>query len=126
VRRGFQTFLWVLGGVMVVAGAAGVVLGARTVLDPGSFSANVDSETRFFAVWYAAAGVLVIYAARDVASSTTLIRVVAGAFFVAGLARLLSWATVGRPHWTQLALMVIELVLPAVIVGWHAAAARDE
>jgi hypothetical protein len=119
-------FLWVLGGVMVVAGAAGVLLGARTVLDPGSFTANVDSETRFFAVWYAAAGVLVLLASRDIASSRTLIRVVAGAFFVAGLARLLSWAAVGRPHWTQLALMVVELVLPAVIVGWHAAATRDQ
>ena len=111
---------------MVVAGAAGVVLGARTVLDPGAFTATVDSEMRFFAVWYAAAGVLVFHAARDVGSSTTLIRVVAGAFFVAGLARLLSWATIGRPHWTQLVLMVVELVLPAIIVGWHAAATRDE
>lgn len=126
MRRGFQTFLLVLGAVMVVAGAAGVVLGARTVLDPGSFTANVDSETRFFAVWYAAAGVLILYAAHDVASSTILIRVVAGAFFVAGLARLLSWATVGRPHWTQLVLMVVELVLPAVIVAWHAAPTRKE
>ena len=111
---------------MLVAGAAGVVLGGQTVFEPGSISPNVDSEMRFFAVWYSATGLMLLIAARDVARWSSLIRVVAGAFFVAGLARLLSWATVGRPHWTQLVLMGLELVLPAVIVPWHAAASRRE
>lgn len=119
-RRLFQAFLVVLGGVMVAAGLATVLLGAGSVVGVGEVTPEVDSEMRFYAVWYAVAGAGVLRAVPRVESSATLVRMVATAFFIAGCARALSWLTVGRPHPFALVLMVIELVLPVVIVPWQA------
>ena len=113
-----------MGAVMVIAGLAGVILGKGTVPDAGAVTPNIDSEIRFFAAWYAGAGILLLTSLRHLESARPIVLFVAGAFFLAGCARLLSWAAVGRPHWSQLALMAVELVLPFVIVPWHRAATR--
>ena len=78
---------------------------------------------RFYAVWYVAAGILLARAIPKVETEAFTIRLVGGAF-VAGCARALSWATVGKPHVSQIVLMVIELCLPFVIIPLQAAVAR--
>ena len=119
MRRGLRIFLAVLGSVMVVAGAAGVLLGVGTVVGASAVNANVDSEIRFFAAWYTVAGVLLLRSLRRIEDASDVVLMVAAGFFLAGCARALSWFVVGRPHWQQLVLMGIELVLPCVIVPWH-------
>ena len=109
---------------MVFAGLAGVILGSRTVPDPGALRPTVDSEMRFFAVWYAAAGLLLLRSVSTPEGEFDYIRIVSGAFFLAGCARGLSWAVVGAPHASQKILMAIELVLPLVILPWLAAVRR--
>lgn len=109
-----------MGLVMVVAGLLSVLAGASLVPDEGAVTPDVDTEMRFFAVWYAAAGVAVLRAAPRVGSATGTVRLVGAAFFLAGCARILSWVIVGRPHWQFVVLMVIELLLPVVIVPWQA------
>jgi hypothetical protein len=94
------------------------------VLDHGDFSNEIDSELRFFAAWYVAAGVFVLRAATRPAAETITVRIIFGALFLAGCSRALSLVTVGTPHPVQLALMVIELVLPFVVIPWQAAVAR--
>jgi Domain of unknown function (DUF4345) len=123
-RSGLQALLAVMGTVMVVAGAATVVLGAASVPGVDVAAPDVDSEMRFYAVWYVVAGVAVLRVVRDVESATTTVRLVAAGFFTAGCARILSWVVVGRPHAIAIVLMVLELVLPIVIVPWQAALAR--
>ena len=124
MRRNLQVFLTVVGLVMVIAGVAGVVLGVRTVPRPGEVIATVDSEMRFFSVWYAAAGVVLLRCVGRVESEGGYVRMVAAAFFLAGCARVLSIVLVGIPHPTQLVLMGIEFLLPLVILPWHAAVVR--
>jgi hypothetical protein len=109
---------------MIVAGSIAVLLGAESVLREGSFTTDIDSEMRFYAVWYVAAGIMLARAIPRVESEAFMIRLIAGAFFVAGCARALSWAVVGKPHVSQVVLMVIELCLPFVIVPLQAAVAR--
>lgn len=109
---------------MVVAGAATVLLGAASVPDEGIVTPDVDTEMRFYAVWYVVAGVLLLRAVARVEAETWLIRVVAAGFFAAGCARILSWAVVGKPHASAIVLMVVELVLPVVIVLWQAVVGR--
>jgi hypothetical protein len=113
-----------MGAVMVVAGAVTVILGAAFVPNEGTVTPDVDSEMRFYAVWYVAAGALLLRAVARVESETWVIRLVAAAFFAAGCARLLSWIVVGKPHVAALVLMGLELLLPLVIVPWQAAVAR--
>ena len=109
---------------MLVAGSLSVVFGASSVLDSGDVTADVDSEMRFYAVWYVVAGAFLLRATRRVEAETWTIRLVAAAFFVAGCSRILSWVVVGRPHLPQLILIVIELILPLVVIPWQASVAR--
>ena len=123
-HRALQIFLCVLGSVAVVAGLSTVFLGVDSVLGAEEVSGTVDSEMRFFAVWYAAAGVVLLRAVPRVESERKTIAAVAVLFFIAGCARALSWLVVGRPHAGAITLMVIELALPIVILPWQAAVAR--
>lgn len=120
-RRGLQALLTVMGVVMVVAGSATVLLGAPSVPNEGAVTPDVDTEMRFYAVWYVVAGASLLRAVATVERETTIVRLVAGGFFAAGCARILSWVVVGRPHVSAIVLMVLELVLPLVIVPWQRA-----
>jgi Domain of unknown function (DUF4345) len=124
-RRRLQTLITGIGGVATVAGALGVVRGAASVLEGGSVSANVDSELRFHAAWYAVLGVLMLRAARHPEQETTVIRAAGAGFLVAACSRVLSWASVGKPHWWFRFLMALEFAIPAVIIPWQHRIARD-
>jgi hypothetical protein len=123
-ERGLRILLRVMGAVMMIVGSASVLLGASSVVRAGDFTAAIDSEIRFFAVWYVVAGAVLLRATRNVVAEKLTIRLVAGAFFAAGCSRILSWIVVGRPHTSQVILMVIELVLPLVVIAWQASIAR--
>lgn len=123
-RRGLQVFLTFLGSIALVAGLATVLFGVASLLGAEDVSATVDSEMRFYATWYAAAGVVVLRSTRRLDNDGWVIRGVAAALFVAGCSRGLSWVAVGEPHLVAQILMVVELVLPLVILPWHAAATR--
>ena len=58
-------------------------------------------------------------ALRRIELEAWTVRLVGGAFFVAGCGRILSWMVVGRPHTSQVVLMAIELALPFVIIPWQ-------
>jgi hypothetical protein len=123
-ERGLRILLRVMGAVMLIVGSASVLLGASSVVRAGDFTAAIDSEIRFFAVWYVVAGTVLLRSTRNLVAEKSTIRLVAGAFFAAGCSRILSWIVVGRPHTSQVILMVIELVLPLVVITWQASIAR--
>ena len=125
-RRLFQALLVLLGGVMVAAGLGTVLLGAGSVIGVDDVTPEIDSEMRFYALWYAVAGLGMLRAVPRVESSGLMVRAVAAAFFIAGCARALSWLTVGRPHSFTVVLMVIELLLPVVLIPWQASVQKDE
>jgi hypothetical protein len=124
-RRWLQVIVMVLGAVALVFGALTILIGAAFVLDGGRVSASVDSELRFYAAWYAAAGVVLLRASARIESEGSAIRAVCVVFFIAGCARLLSLIFVGTPHPVFLALMVAELTIPALVVPWQSAVARQ-
>jgi hypothetical protein len=61
-RRGLEVFLAILGAVALGFGALAVVTGTSLIPNGGAATASIDSELRFYAVWYAAAGVVLIRA----------------------------------------------------------------
>ncbi len=123
-ERALRILITAMGLVMVVVGSVSVLFGASSLVGAGDFTAAVDSEMRFYAVWYAVAGAFLLRAARRVAAEAWTVRLVAAAFFVAGCSRILSWIVNGRPHTLQVILMVVELLLPLVLVPWQTAVAR--
>jgi hypothetical protein len=123
-HRGLQIAVGLLGTVALVAGAAGLLWGAALVQGGEPFSASVDSELRFFAAWYATAGVLLLRSVAAIEAHRATIVAVSAAFFVAACGRALSLVAAGPPHPLYLVLMVIEFALPAILLPWHAAVVR--
>ncbi len=102
-----------------------MVLGGRSVPGvAGAVPANIDNEVRFFGAWYAIAGVFILRAIRRDELTPWLIRGVAATLFAAASARLLGWATVGRPTSFQLFLLAIEYALSVVLVVWQLGLSR--
>src|SRR5215216_5530998 len=96
-RRGLQVALTAVGAVATTFGALGVLQGGGAVLRGGTVSANVDSEMRFFASWYAVLGVLVLRAARRPESEAAIVRACAAGFLLAACGRVLSTRALGPP-----------------------------
>ena len=123
-HRLLQIFVTILGVVALVAGGSTMILGSESVIGVDDYSATLDSELRFYSVWYALTGVALLRASRRLPSETTTIRAVSGALFLAGCTRVLSLITVGRPHDFSLLLMVLELTIPLMLVPWQATVSR--
>jgi uncharacterized protein DUF4345 len=106
--------------VATTAGLDTVIRGGKSL--PGQSFANpvVESELRFYAAFYVAYGVAALRVAARADSDTASLRALAGALFLAGLARIIGWRTVGRPHPMQRVLLAIELVGPPSMVAWQA------
>jgi hypothetical protein len=115
-----------VGVVPIVAGALTVLLGSDSVPSPGDPSANLESELRFYAVWWIGAGLFLIWLAPRVAERTLEVRVFAGLLFLAGVSRLLAALDTDWPSTGQLILMGLELVLPLVLVAWQTRVARSK
>jgi hypothetical protein len=114
--------LYVLAVIPVVAGAATVLLGSGSVPASGEPSASIESELRFYSVWWIGAGLFVLWLAPRVEERTRELRVFCALLFLAGLSRIIAILDAGWPEPTQVALMGIELTLPLVLVAWQARA----
>jgi Domain of unknown function (DUF4345) len=119
-RIALRALFYVGGLVGTTAGLHTVVAGGRSLPDQGLANPSVESELRFYGGFYVAYGLFVLRTAPRADRDTATVRALAGALFLAGLARVGGWLAVGRPHRVQLALLVIELAAPPLIVAWQA------
>ena len=123
--KNLTRFLYVLGLVPIVAGGATVLFGADSVPSPGEPSANLESELRFYAVWYIGAGLALWWLAPRIADHAREFRVFCGLLFLTGCSRILAALNTDWPSTGQMALLVVELTLPVVLVTWQDRAARQ-
>lgn len=123
-RRGLQVVLALLGALAIALGLVTVTTGAAHMPDGGGVSASVDSELRFFAVWFVVAGVLALRASASPEHATGLVRALCVALVLGGLARLWSIVTVGTPHPIFVANMAAEFLIPGVLLPWQSVVAR--
>ena len=111
--------LYALAAVPIVAGAATVILGAASVPSPGDPSPNLESELRFYSVWWIGAGIFLLWLAPRVEERTLELRVFCALLFASGISRLIAALDTDWPSTGQLVLMSLELVLPPVLVAWQ-------
>ena len=78
---------------------------------------NDDSELRFYSVFFVTYGVILFQTARDLARHGSRLPLLLGLFFLGGIARLLSYLTIGQPHALFMLLMIIELAMPPILYG---------
>lgn len=118
-----------VGVVAVVFGLQGVVQGADEVLGGGGRGRgptddSVESEFRFYAAWYAVAGVLALWASRRVGTdeSRFVVRLLAGGAALGATGRVIALATIGWPHRLYVALLVVEYAIAVGLLALQAAA----
>jgi Domain of unknown function (DUF4345) len=115
-----RTLLYVGGVVATTAGLHSVLAGVRSLPGRQSASAAVESELRFYAAFYAAYGLAALRIAPRADRDPAAVRALAGALFLAGLARGGGWLASGPPHPLQRVLLAIELAAPPAVVAWQA------
>ena len=116
--------LYVVSVIPIVAGLATVLLGADSVPDAGDPSPSLESELRFYSVWWIGAGLFLAWLAPRVEERTTELRVFCALLFLGGLSRVFAALATDWPSTGQIVLMAIEFVLPVVFVVWQARVAR--
>ncbi|GAA3628204.1 hypothetical protein GCM10022267_13260 [Lentzea roselyniae] len=112
---------WAMGVACVLIGAYHVLLGIDSVPGEAGAGATVDSRERFYNAIFLGYGLAWIWAARQSPIPANAIRWIAAVFAIGAFGRLLSMAVHGQPHWFQIPLTVIEVVLPPLFF-WLAAA----
>jgi hypothetical protein len=124
VAKTLRRTLYVLAVVPIVAGASTVILGADSVPSAGDPSPSLESELRFYSVWWIGAGLFLAWLAPRVEERTTELRVFCALLFLAALSRVFAAIATDWPSRGQIVLMGIEFVLPVVFVVWQARVAR--
>jgi hypothetical protein len=118
VRR---AVLRVAGAVAALAGTHQVATGIRGVrgLDPSirpAGSANLDSELRFYAAWYAAAGAMMLRESARPQPDEATVRLLGAAWLAGAAGRVASLNRVGRPDGLFLGLLGAECAVAAVLL----------
>ena len=116
-RRALRAIFYAGGVVATAAGLHTVIAGGRSLPNQGVANPSVESELRFYAAFYVAFGITLLRVAPRAEREPAAVRSLAGALFLAGLARASGWLAVGRPHRLQIALLGIELGAPPAIVA---------
>lgn len=142
VQRLLQAGLYFIGFAAVLIGGAIAGLGIEPVgrfftsiinllLDAGPLddlgAPNDDSELRFYSVFFVTYGVILIQTARNLMQHGHRVPLLLGLFFAGGVARLLSFLMVGKPHALFILLMGIELMLPPLLyLCWRRVKLRED
>ncbi|MFF2196722.1 DUF4345 domain-containing protein [Streptomyces sp. NPDC058157] len=114
--RTLRVLAWVMGLACTAIGLFHVVAGNLAI--PGATDAGptVDSLGRFLGAVFAGYGAAWLWAVRQDPVPARVVRWLAAVFLLGAAGRLLSLAVHGWPHWFQVVLTVIELVLPPVFL----------
>lgn len=117
-QRALRWFIALFGTVCVAIAVAHIVIGPAAI--PGAIPVNptIDSEDRFYATLFLGFGAAHVWAAQDLPTRRTMVLVLQAVFFAGGLARIISWASVGPPAPLFIFLGSLELVIPTLL--WFA------
>lgn len=105
-----------MGYACLAIGLFHVLLGNAAIPGEGSAGPTTDSLGRFFGAVFAGYGLGWLWAARQSPIPATAVRWLAGVFLLGAVGRVLSLTVHGWPHWFQVALAVVELVLAPVLL----------
>ncbi len=114
-----------IGLVPLFLGGTGVLFGAEEHTGGGVVANALDSQYRYLAAVYVAVGGMILYSADDVKGRAALLRFAMLGWFLGGLARAVSWMTVGQPESWQVSGMIVELVVPVVMLLWQGRVIRS-
>ena len=118
--------LRVLALIPIATGLLSVLFGTEIIRGGGPSNASVESELRYYAVFYVAFGAYLWHLAPDVAVRGRELRRAAVVLVCGGLARVVGVLVDGWPEADYVVLMGVELTLPWVLVAWQRSIAAQE
>ena len=98
MRQAFQAFLALFGVIVIAISLAHMAIGPRAVVGGVAVNPTMAGEDRFFAGLFLCYGIALLWCARDVQRKRVYVNLLAAAFFVGGIGRLLAVALDGAPH----------------------------
>ena len=116
--RLLRTLVAVFGGVCCLIALAHIAIGPTAI--PGAIAVNttMDSEDRFYATLFLGFGAALIWCSRALSRRRDVFAALLLTFFAGGLARLISWLSVGPPNDLFMFLGALELILPPAFWFW--------
>jgi len=118
--KNLQRTLYALAVIPVVAGAATALFGSDSIPAAGRATASIESELRFYSIWWIGAGIFLAWVAARVEERKRELRVFCALLFLGGLSRALGILDDGWPSTLQIVLMGLECSLPVILVVWQA------
>jgi hypothetical protein len=117
MRQAFQAFLALFGLIVIGISLAHFAIGPQAIIGGTAVNPTMAGEDRFFAHGlFLCSGVALLWCAVDVQHKLVYVNLLAAAFFVGGLGRLLAVLLDGAPHPFYVAMLVVELALPPLMV----------
>lgn len=107
----------VAGASCVAIGLFHIIGGPDTVFGGGAVNASTDSQERFFAGMFIAYGAAWIWAGLQTPIRATAVRFLAAALLVGGIGRVVSLVAMGSPHPFWVAMLLVEIVVPAFFLA---------
>ncbi len=115
-RQLLRVLITLIGITATVTGLFVVLTGSSGQVDGSQAPPSVESELRFFAVFWIAYGVAALRTAPRADQETVAVRALALILFGGGIARSIAWIADGRPHALFIVLLCLELLLPALML----------
>jgi hypothetical protein len=122
-RRLLQAAVLLAGFVPVLAGSAGILLGAN--MAGGGGSIDLDSHVRYLSGLLLGIGVVFWGTIPGIERRGALFRVLTGIVFIGGLGRLLGVLIVGVPSTPMAAALGMELVVTPLLCLWQSRVAAS-
>lgn len=116
MQRLFQVYLTLFGVIVIGIALAHLAIGPAAVIAGSPVNPSTDGEDRFFAGIFLCVGVAFLWCARDVAHHRGYLNLLAAAFLVGAVGRLLSVLLAGVPHPFYLAMLAVEVTAPVLVI----------
>ena len=123
-RRLLQMVVAVACAVPILAGLDGVLRGPA-IVSAHDASTDLDSHFRYMSGIFLTMGFGFVSTIRNIERNGRTFRLLGAMVVVGGLARALSWMTVGAPGLSQQFGLVMELVVVPLLLLWQARIARQ-
>lgn len=123
MKLGLQIGLGVLSLIPLFFATMGILNGASFYMPDGGFPAAIDNQLRYLSAIYLLVTLLLWWTIPNVEKHSLLLAFICTVIFIGGLARFLSYSTVGPGLDTQFSGMLLELGSPIFLI-WQRLVAR--